>query len=153
MTSFEETITIQAPPSEVFAVLDDIAGISEWNPGVQQSTLLGDRSGGLGATRSCDLGGGKYLHEEVVLHETNLALTMRITGTNLPFARADIAFRLRPDGTNTIVTVAPDYALKFGPVGRLLDALFVRRTYRRGMASLLSGLRRRVESSRTADHG
>lgn len=118
---------------------------------MKQSALLGDQPRGLGAARTCDLGGRNYLHEEVVHHETDRALTMRITETNLPFSRADINFRLTADGHDTIVTVSPDYKLKYGPVGRLLDALVVRRTYRRGMASLLSGLQHQVEGSRTTD--
>lgn len=152
MASFQETTRIRATPAEVFVVLDDIAGISHWNPGVKQSALLGDQPRGLGAARTCDLGGRNYLHEEVVHHETDRALTMRITETNLPFSRADINFRLTADGHDTIVTVSPDYKLKYGPVGRLLDALVVRRTYRRGMASLLSGLQRQLEGSRTTDN-
>lgn len=152
MASFEETIRIQATSAEVFDVLDDIAEIAQWNPGVKHSDLIGNQPRGLGATRKCDLGGHKYLYEEVVRHETDSALTMRITETNLPFARADINFRLTPDGSGTIVTVSPDYALKFGPAGRLIDALVVRRTYRRGMVSLLDGLRRRAEGSHPTDH-
>ncbi len=75
------------------------------------------------------------------------ALTMRIVGTNLPFRSADIRFTLEDHGGETQVTVSPVYALKFGILGRVLDSLFVRRQYRRGMVNLLQGLKQNVESA------
>jgi hypothetical protein len=43
------------------------------------------------------------------------------------------------------VTVAPDYSLKGGIVGVLMDTLVVRRMYVRGMEAMLSGLKKHVE--------
>jgi hypothetical protein len=102
---------------------------------------------GLGARRYCDLGGENYLNEEVVTWGENKALTMRITGTNLPFAAADIRFTIQTDDDRTVVLqVSPEYRLKYGPLGALLDGMFVRRTYRKGMESLLRGLKEHVEA-------
>lgn len=47
------------------------------------------------------------------------------------------------DGTE--VAVSSDYSLRFGPVGRIMDAVMVRRTYARGMEGLLAGLQRHLE--------
>ena len=146
MAEFARSIHIAAPVADVWAALDDIAAIARWNPGVRESRLIGTRPNGEGAARFCDLGGRNYLHEEVVLHEPERALTMRITETNLPFQHADIRFRLQPDGPGTRVTVSPVYRLRFGPLGSLLDASYVKRTYRRGMDALLAGLKRHVEA-------
>ncbi len=147
MTEFTRSVRIEAPIAEVWAALDDIATIERWNPGVRESRLIGTQPTGEGAARFCDLGGRNYLHEEVVLHEPERALTMRITETNLPFRKADIRFRLEPDRSGTRVTVSPVYRLRFGPLGAVLDASFVQRTYRRGMDALLAGLKRHVEAS------
>jgi hypothetical protein len=89
--------------------------------------------------------GRNYLDEEVVLFEPERCLTIRITATNLPFDRADIRFRLKESGDSTMVSVSPIYRLKFGLLGRVMDGLLVRRTYRKGMRDLLAGLKRRVE--------
>jgi len=62
--------------------------------GVRASGLLSLRPAGIGASRFCDLGGRNYLQEQVVHDEPPTAITMRITVTNLPFATADIRFRL-----------------------------------------------------------
>ena len=51
----------------------------------------------------------------------------------------------------TGVTVAPDYRLKFGPIGVLMAVGLVRRAHRNGMRALLRGLKRHVESATQTD--
>ena len=93
-------------------------------------SITTDQTTGVGAGRHCDLGGKNYLDEEVVEWEAETGLTMRIIGTNMPFETADIRFTLRSDsGDSTVITLSPQYVLKFGPLGKILDLLFVRRNY------------------------
>ncbi len=146
MSSFMTEIKINASVEDVWEVLADIGSIDRWNPGVVSSRATTDEATGLGACRYCDLGGENYLDEEVVEWEDGERLTMRIVGTNLPFKTADIRFRLHPENGATLVAVSPEYELKYGPLGGLLDALYVRRTYERGMNALLAGLKQHVES-------
>ena len=137
---------IDAPIQQVWTTLADIGSIHVWNPGVKDSELTSGFDSALGATRHCDLGGRNYLDEEVVAFVAGEALTMRITKTNLPFQRADIRFQLSAAGDATRVSVSPEYRLKFGPVGWLLDRLMIRRTYEKGMKALLGGLKQHVEA-------
>jgi hypothetical protein len=75
---------------------------------------------------------------------------MRILGTSLPFKTVEIRFRLRPnldtEGGGTAVSVSPVYELKYGPLGKVLDAFYVRGTYLKGMKALLRGLKDYVEA-------
>ena len=146
MSQFSTETTINAPLAEVWRVLADIGTIAKWNPGVITSHNTSESRAGLGATRHCDLGGRNYLDEAVVHWEPQEALTMRITGTNLPFAAADIRFTLREENGATAVTVSPIYKLKMGPLGALLDKVYVRNNYRQGMEALLAGLKAYVEA-------
>jgi uncharacterized protein YndB with AHSA1/START domain len=150
MATFSTSTTVDAARDRVWAALADIGSIHAWNPGVHASHTTTEVETGLGARRFCDLGGRNYLHEEVVEFDEGERITMRIVKSNLPFDRADIRFHLRPDGSATHVTVVPDYRLRFGPIGTLMDRLFVRRTYERGMAALLRGLKRHVEAEAAA---
>jgi uncharacterized protein YndB with AHSA1/START domain len=147
VAAFTAEVHIDAPVESVWDVLADIGAIHTWNPGVVESHVTSETSDGVGASRRCNLAGNTYFDEDVVEWSPNEAITFRIVGTNMPFARADIAFRLQPEGGGTLVTVSPDYAMKFGPLGWLMDALMVRRNYRKGVAQLLDGLRAQVESS------
>lgn len=146
MATFTTSTIIHAPREEVWAVLADIGSIHSWNPGVEHSHTTTEKDSGLGASRHCDLGGRNYLEEEVVEYEQGEKLTMRVTDSNLPFAHANIRFFLEPEETSTRVILQPDYELKFGLVGELMDRLFVRRSYEKGMQALLRGLKRHVES-------
>ena len=145
MSSFMKEIYIEASPETVWAVLADIGSIYRWNPGVESSQLTTEQGTGLGACRHCKLGGKNFLDEEVVLWEEGERLTMRIIGTNLPFKTADIRFALHPEGEDTRVTVSPEYTLKYGPLGKLMDAAFVHRTASQGMEALLVGLKEYIE--------
>ena len=147
MGSFERSIEIKAPVASVWEVLADIGSIADWNPGVVRSYVTGDRAGEVGAARHCDLGGKNYLDEEVVEWDEGRLLTMRVVGSNMPMKTADIRFTLSAEGDGTAVTVAPDYSLKGGMLGVLMDTLVVRRMYIRGMESLLSGLKEHVEAA------
>ncbi|MBT3271237.1 SRPBCC family protein [Candidatus Poribacteria bacterium] len=147
MATFSTEAQIDAAPAAVWDVLADIGSIHAWNPGVVDSRVTSDVEAGVGSSRHCDLGGRNYLDEDVVEWEPNEAITFRIVGSNMPFATADIAFRLRSQGDTTTVTVSPDYTLKFGPLGRLMDAVMVRRMYRKGMEQMLAGLKAHVEAA------
>lgn len=146
MGSFLVNTEINAPVEQVWDALSAIGDIYQWNPGVQASHTTSAQAEGIGATRFCDLGGSNYLDEEVVAWQPNEKLTMRIVGTNLPFATADIRFTLQAGADGTTVAVSPQYQLKYGLLGNLLDILYVRRSYRRGMEALLAGLKRFVET-------
>ncbi len=146
MSTFAVTTTIQAPRTKVWEILADIGTIADWNPGVVESHLTSDEAHGIGATRYCDLGGKNYLDEQIVKWEENQRLTMRITDTNLPLKEVDIRFTLQGDDNATAVTVSPEYTMPYGVIGQLLDAVYVRRTYKKGMESLLNGLKSHAES-------
>lgn len=150
MGSFATERIIHAPVTAVWQTLSAIGDIHLWNPGVRASHTTSAQTAGEGATRYCDLGGKNYLDEAVVLWQPNEKLTMRITGTNLPFATADIRFSLRAEGEQTIVTVSPIYKLKFGILGELLDRVYVRNNYKNGMDALLAGLKQFVEQGAVA---
>ncbi len=145
MTTFSEQISIREDKRRVWDTLADIGSIHRWNPGVVDSRLTTDGDVGLGSERRCELDGKNYLNEQVIEWTHGEILTMRIIETNLPFKTADIRFSLEQRGTQTLVTVSPTYVLKFGLLGGLMDVVFVRSQYRKGMANLLRGLKHYVE--------
>ncbi|MCA9996746.1 MAG: hypothetical protein KDE56_13395 [Anaerolineales bacterium] len=56
---------------------------------------------------------------------------------------------LVPSSTQTAphhVNVSPEYTLKYGRPGTLLDRLFVYPTYKKGIGSLLQGLKQFVQA-------
>lgn len=146
-SSFSVSTIINADRAKVWDVLANIGEIHRWNPGVLHSKVTGDLRSGLAAKRLCELPGKRFLDEEVVVWEPQQRLTMRIVDSNLPFRSADIQFELThgPDEASTQVTVSPEYQLKFGSLGQLLNGLIVGPAYKKGMKDLLLGLKRYLE--------
>ena len=55
-------------------------------------------------------------------------------------------FSIESTDGGTVVTVTPEYTLKYGPVGWLMDRIMVRQLFNGGMEDLLSGLKYYVET-------
>jgi hypothetical protein len=55
---------------------------------------------------------------------------------------------LAPDGGGTLVRQRMEYELKFGPLGKLMDAIMVRRKWNAGIKGFFAGLKRYVETGR-----
>lgn len=137
---------IDAPKEKVWGVLADIGNIYQWNPGVLKSYTTSDQTGGEGATRHCDLSERDYLDERVIGWREGESLKIDVYKTNLPLKRNVVTFSLTSDGEETIVRVSPDYELKFGPLGVVMDLLMARRQLRNGMRDMLAGLKYHVET-------
>lgn len=137
---------IKAPVAEVWDALANIGEISQWHPGVKESHLTGEASAGLNASRYCDFGGGNFADEKVVEWQEGERITMRVVKTNLPLESADIRFTLRETNGGTQVKLSPEYKFKYGFLGSILDRVYGRKTYRKGMEILLSGLKTHLES-------
>ena len=147
MGSFSTEIRIDAPREKVWAVLADLGGIYKWNPGVSHSRSTSESSGGEGATRHCDLSSPKgYLEERAFDWREGDGFKIDIYESSFPFERNVVEFSVRADGDGTIVSVSPDYQLKFGPIGALVERLILGRQLRKGMANLLAGLKYHVET-------
>ncbi len=146
MAHFSTEIRIAAPKKKVWDVLADIGGIYKWNPGVSHSYSTSDNNHGEGATRHCDLSQGGYLKERAVDWREGQGFKIDIFETSLPLKSNVVDFTVEGDMDGTIVTVTPEYVLKYGPLGWLLDQLWARRQFKKGMADLLAGLKYHVET-------
>ena len=118
MAHFSTQIRINATKEKVWEVLADFGGISRWSPGVRHSYSTSESNHGLLATRHCELPkGDDYLDEQILDWREGESFKVEIYETNLPLHRNVVEFSIRADGSDTIVTVAPDYALKYGLLG------------------------------------
>ncbi len=141
-----KTIDIDARPEAVWNTLADIGTIAEWNAGLMASKKTNDEIG-IGATRHCVISDTQSLDEYVAHCEPRHASTFRITRSTMPFQTADIRFTLIAIASGTTVTVSPVYKLNFGLISKIMDRLFVRRMYGKGMIGLLEGLKTHVEAT------
>ena len=147
MASVSSNIHIGAPKEQVWEVLADLGGIYKWNPGVSSSHYTSEQTKGDGATRHCDLVNPRgYLEERALEWREGEGYVIDIYDSNLPIEKNVVTFSLTAEGDGTTVTVTPDYKLKYGLLGSLLDRLWARRQMQKGFDAMLAGLKHHVET-------
>ena len=87
-----------------------------------------------------------YLEERAIDWREGEGFKIDIYESNMPIKRNIVAFSIEADGDTSVVTVAPDYAIKYGPIGILIDLLVARRQLKKGMDGLLAGLKYYIET-------
>jgi ligand-binding SRPBCC domain-containing protein len=145
MTVLENSIRIDATPEEVWSVLASLEALDRYDPGVAKAEIVSDVKEGPGAARRCDLKPGGWFKEKVSTWKPHEALAFELYECTLPVRRLEHTYILVSEGGGTVVRQRMEYQLKFGAVGRLLDALVVRRKWNAGVQSFFGGLKRYVE--------
>jgi ligand-binding SRPBCC domain-containing protein len=146
MTVFENAIRIEAPPEKVWSVLASLDALERYDPGVARSEIVSETKGGPGSARRCDLVPGGWFKERVADWRPHEALSFELYECTLPVRRLRHSYTLVADGDGTLVRQRMEYQLKFGPLGRLLDAALVRRKWAAGVRGFFAGLKRYVET-------
>jgi len=148
MTVLENSIRIAAPPERVWSVLATLDALAKYDPGVSKSEIVSPVKEGPGAARRCDLKPGGWFKERVADWRPNQALSFELYECTLPVRRLRHSYTLVRDGDATVVRQRMEYELKFGALGKLLDAVVVRRKWNAGIKGFFSGLKRYAEADR-----
>ncbi len=146
MAVLKNSIHIEAPPARVWATLARLDALHEYDPGIRKSEVRSEQQSGLGADRHCEIAGGGWFRERVTLWEPERELEFRLHDCTLPVRSLRHHYRLTADRGGTRVDQTQEYALKYGPIGVLLDALVVRRKWDAGVKKFFAALKRHVEA-------
>jgi ligand-binding SRPBCC domain-containing protein len=146
MTVLENQVRIEAPPERVWSVLASLDALANYDPGISKAEIVSEVKNGPGAARKCDLAPGGWFKERVGTWRPNEALSFELYECTLPVRALRHTYTLVPDAGGTVVRQRMEYRLKFGPFGRLLDALVVRRKWDAGIRGFFAGLKKYVES-------
>lgn len=148
MTVLENSIRINAPPEKVWSVLASLEALDRYDPGVTKSEIVSASREGPGAARRCDLKPGGWFKEKVADWTPNESLSFELFECTLPVRRLRHTYTLTKDGAGTTVHQRMEYELKFGLVGRLMDAMMVRKKWDSGIKGFFAGLKHYVETGR-----
>jgi ligand-binding SRPBCC domain-containing protein len=147
MTVLENSIRIDAPPEKVWAVLASLDVLSEYDPVVKRAEIISPERTGSGASRRCELAAGGWFKERIVTFEPHRAISFELFECTLPVRRLKHDYTLTADSGGTLVRQRMEYELKLGLVGRLMDAVMVRRKWDAGIKGFFAGLKRYVETA------
>lgn len=142
--------TIHASPNAVWDAFADFSAIYKFHPLLESSPLLSENRSGVGCERRCEFHDGNHLLERVIEWEAGSSMKVEITGGSMPLARAVVDVVITPVARDrTEVTFAMDYTPKMGLVGKVMDALMMRRQLRGAFGQILEGLETHLKTGAT----
>ena len=78
MSSMTYEIHVDAKPDHVWGIVADFGNIYKWSPGVKYSRSTSEASGGVGASRHCDLLPFGSVEEDILEWKEGESLTIEI---------------------------------------------------------------------------
>lgn len=120
MITLRNTACIEAPTNKVWSALADLESVDAWVEPIKRARCDGDKSQGVGASRTCDLAGGISIRE----HWTswNDGQSFEYTAVGMPLIeRATNRWTLHSEDDKTLVVSETEIVLKGGMFGRILE--------------------------------
>lgn len=143
------TRTMETDAKAVWNVLDDFCNIHRYNPAVENSSLIGSRPTGVGATRECNFYDGTSLKETITDYHSGKGYSIRLSDFSLPLKEADTHFWVEPvNGEQSKLTITLEFVPKFGPLGWLMANLMMKPMLKKALAGLAKGLEDHIETGR-----
>lgn len=149
MVQLSEETTIAQPPDEVWRVLANFAGISQWAPNVDHSCLMAEQGEGIGTVRRIQSGRATVL-ERVVQWEPARCMAYEIEGLPPVVRSVTNEWRLSRDGDDTRVTLTSTIDTGPRPPQQVM-AKVVGRVLTKASREMLSGLKHAVESPQATE--
>jgi len=110
------SITLNASPDSVFAIIADVERYAEWRGDVKEVTLLATSDG---TTRFREMGKDGAVTYRVMERVPPLRYVVRIDDATLPYGGSWIS-TLRPEGSGTVLTITEDGEV-YNPIFRFLS--------------------------------
>jgi len=155
MNQISATAQLAMPRAEAWAKLRDLKLGQYYVPRVTRIEITTPQREGVGASRRAFCKGRPPVDETVVLWEEGRGFTVKLHNGDkppAPFKQAQFTYWLddAPGGQTRISTTIA-YEMPFGIVGRLLDALLLRRLMRTTVNTIARGLKQFYETGKSAN--
>ena len=141
-------ITINASIDKIWSILTNLELLDQYDPTVKKSTLIGNEKTGLGARRKVDMLDGKnWFDEKITVFEKNKALTYQLSDCSFPVEGLKHSYSFEAVGNQIKVVQVMEYTVKFGFLGKLLDAIMIRKQSDAGIKKFFGGLKQYAEKN------
>jgi carbon monoxide dehydrogenase subunit G len=143
MTSVQRNVQIDASPQETMALLSDASRWPDWYPGMVGIDITAPfpEAGGKVAFKVKSAGVSMTITETVLDYQPDKLQLMQMEGMLSGQAR----WELIPEGDGSRLTTTFDYTLPGGVMGKLADALMVKRMNAKSLEDALKNFKALVE--------
>ncbi|MEL7117065.1 MAG: SRPBCC family protein [Pseudomonadota bacterium] len=147
MIHFERSLTIDATPDAVWAVLSRFMQIDEFAPEITSVDALTEGEIGLGSKRRNHFANGTSLVETVTDWTPGTSYTVALSEmAAMPLHAAMSEIRITPVTGASKVTWMFDYRVKYGPIGWLMGHTVMKIMMGKVIDANLRGLAQKVRS-------
>src|SRR4030095_9674340 len=148
MTTLHNEIIINAPLEKIWNTLANIDMLDHYDPTVKKCTVITASRSGIGAKRKVDMLDGKnWFVEKVTTFKPKEALTFELTACSFPVHNLMHSYSFEQIGKQVKVKQVMQYTVKFGLLGRLMDAFMIRRQSDNGIKKFFGGLKSFAEEN------
>lgn len=144
---------IDAPANRVWGVIADYYNVQMFHPFVEKVDRLSEKSCGLGAKRRCNLYNNTSVVEEVI--EWDEGNSFVVLSRDAPMVvEVEGGMRVEVlDEHTSLVTLSIHYIPKWGLLGKLLDFLLLRVSFRFVLSRVLKSLKQHIETGAVIGKG
>ncbi|KJD31196.1 hypothetical protein PW52_16775 [Tamlana sedimentorum] len=148
VTIITSEVEINASREKVWKVLSLIGEIEKFHPLVKKSEAISHIKSGLGAKRHCELLPMGQMEEEVVEWREGKSFVLEVVGGKMlpPYRFMKGRIDLVELDEKTKVTFLFSYQLKYGILGRMMNALVIRPQFKKAPPKYVNGLKEYVET-------
>lgn len=147
MATIYNKITINASSEVIWNVLADPARLDQYDPVTKKSELVSEIANGLGAERKCETATG-WFKDKITEYVPYERLTFTLTGCNQPMKSLTHSYTLKKIGNQTEVSQVMKYTMKFGIIGKLMDAIIGKRQSDKQIKLFFKGLKDYIEKNK-----
>ena len=141
MIHFERSLTIDAAPDAVWAVLSRFMHIDEFAPEIVSVDALTSSEVGLGSKRRNHFKNGTSLVEDVTSWRPGEGYTVKLSDmAAMPLHVASSDVHIAAKGGGSVVTWIFDYRVKYGPLGWLMGQTLMKMMMGKIIDANLKGL-------------
>ncbi len=145
MGKFRNEIRINAPIEKVWGVVSDVESVRHYNPMVKTVKCTSDHKEGLGASRHCELKPNGFAKEKVIAFEPRIKISFELVESSGPVKNMKWHTYFKSEGDSTVLSQDMEYDVKFGPVGKLLDSLVMKKKMSQSIDDIFRSLKDYVE--------
>ncbi|MEQ1876709.1 MAG: SRPBCC family protein [Bdellovibrionia bacterium] len=147
MGRFQNQILINAPIEKVWSVLADVEAVKNYNPLVASAKRTSDNKEGLGCSRYCEFKPSGFAKERVIAFNPKSQISFEVVESSWPVKSMKWSTHLKAQGSSTLMTQDLEYETKFGILGKVMDAVIMKRKLQQSVGDIFSSLKKYVETT------